>query len=156
MNRFWCPLFADCLERNNMNCFFRHIECRYNNSDSQIATIINIYYMDIVLCFCVFWVNFTFMLNDINFILPLKCTFHCSCREANCFLMCVVIPLFLSNSLAKCIYCLKLKIKRIMLSAVIKIRDQAAFAVYCLIFQYFHDSFWWSAVMLNSIVLYEC
>ena len=23
MNRFWCPLFADWLERNNMNCFFR-------------------------------------------------------------------------------------------------------------------------------------
>ena len=24
MNRFWCPLFADWLERNNMNCFFRY------------------------------------------------------------------------------------------------------------------------------------
>ena len=23
MNRLWCPLFADWLERNNMNCFFR-------------------------------------------------------------------------------------------------------------------------------------
>ena len=22
MNRFWCPFFADWLERNNMNCFF--------------------------------------------------------------------------------------------------------------------------------------
>ena len=25
MNRFRCPLFADWLERNNMNCFFRYI-----------------------------------------------------------------------------------------------------------------------------------
>ena len=26
MNRFWCPLFADWLERNDMNCFFRDVE----------------------------------------------------------------------------------------------------------------------------------
>ena len=28
MNRFWCPLFADWLERNNMNCSFRDLHKR--------------------------------------------------------------------------------------------------------------------------------
>ena len=40
MNRFWWPLFADWLERNNMNCFFRnwqtyHLQTKAKNSQSQ-------------------------------------------------------------------------------------------------------------------------
>ena len=34
MNRFWCSLFADWLERNNMNCFFRYIASFYGTKNS--------------------------------------------------------------------------------------------------------------------------
>ena len=40
MNKFWCPLVADWLERNNMDCIFRVRKIKSNRNDRTFPSIV--------------------------------------------------------------------------------------------------------------------